>query len=119
MHISNIKKISRKKFLHIDYTSLQSLEVLRTIRTEGTKGTLLDCLDSTLTPMGGRMFRNWLCRPLCELSAIELRQDAVAELKDSDNQLVEVRKLLGDIADPSESPHASLPRGHCRETSSL
>jgi DNA mismatch repair protein MutS len=99
-HISTIKKISRKKFLHIDYTSLQSLEVLRTIRAEGTKGTLLDCLDSTLTPMGGRMFRNWLCRPLCELSAIELRQDAVAELKDSDNRLIEVRKLLNDISDP-------------------
>ena len=99
-HISNIKKISRKKFLHIDYTSLQSLEVLRTIRTESTKGTLLDCLDLTLTPMGGRMFRNWLCRPLCDLSAIELRQDAVAELKDSDNQLIEIRKLLSDIADP-------------------
>ncbi len=50
--------------------------------------------------MGGRMFRNWLCRPLCDLPAIELRQDAVAELKDSDNRLIEIRKLLGDIADP-------------------
>ena len=82
------KKVSRKKFLHIDHTSLRSLEILRTIRTESTKGTLLDCLDSTLTPMGGRMFRNWLCRPLCDLPAIELRQDAVAELKDSDNRLI-------------------------------
>ncbi|MBN2018792.1 MAG: DNA mismatch repair protein MutS [Sedimentisphaerales bacterium] len=99
-HISSIKKVSRKKFLQIDYTSLHGLEILRTIRTEGAKGTLLDTLDQTLTPMGGRMFRNWLCRPLCDLQAIESRQDAVAELKDSDNQLALTRKLLADIADP-------------------
>lgn len=99
-HISAIKKVSHKKFLHIDYTSLRGLEILQTIRTESTKGTLLDCLDQTLTPMGGRMFRNWLCKPLCDLPAIVTRQDAVAELKDTDNRLVEIRKLLGDIADP-------------------
>jgi DNA mismatch repair protein MutS len=85
-HISGIKKVSPKKSLHIDHTSLRGLEVLQTIRTDSKKGTLLDCLDQTLTPMGGRMFRNWLCRPLCELESIELRQ--------------EIRRLLGDIADP-------------------
>jgi DNA mismatch repair protein MutS len=99
-HISSIKKVTRKKILHIDHTSLQGLEILRTIRTEGAKGTLLECLDQTETAMGGRMFRNWLCRPLCELEAIEARQDAVAELKDSDNQVAQIRKLLSDIADP-------------------
>ncbi|MGA2172114.1 MAG: DNA mismatch repair protein MutS [Sedimentisphaerales bacterium] len=99
-HISGIKKISPKKSLHIDYTSLRGLEILQTIRTEGTKGTLLDCLDQTLTPMGGRMFRNWLCRPLCDLTIIELRHDAVGEMKDADSRLSEIRRLLGDIADP-------------------
>jgi len=99
-HISGIKKVSPKKSLHIDHTSLRGLEVLQTIRTDSKKGTLLDCLDQTLTPMGGRMFRNWLCRPLCELESIELRQDAVGELKDTDHRLTEIRRLLGDIADP-------------------
>jgi len=99
-HISGISKVSRKNFLHIDHTSLRGLEILQTIRTESRKGTLLDTLDQTLTPMGGRMFRNWLCRPLCDLPTIELRQDAVAAMKDSDNQIAEIRKLLSDIADP-------------------
>jgi DNA mismatch repair protein MutS len=99
-HISGISKVSRKNFLHIDHTSLRGLEILQTIRTESKKGTLLDTLDQTLTPMGGRMFRNWLCRPLCDLPTIELRQDAVAAMKDSDNQIAELRKLLSDIADP-------------------
>jgi len=99
-HIRALKKIGRKNFLHIDTTSLRSLEILRTIRTESTKGSLLDCLDHTLTGMGGRMFRNWLCMPLCDIGAIELRQDAVEELKDSDTKLADIHKLLSDIADP-------------------
>ncbi len=98
-HIQNLKKISRHKFLQIDPSSLRSLEILRTIRTESKKGSLLDCLDETITGMGGRMFRNWLCMPLCELGAIELRQDAIEELRESDNKLNNIRKVLSDIAD--------------------
>jgi DNA mismatch repair protein MutS len=98
-HIQSLKKIDLKRFLEIDQTSLQSLEILRTIRAESKKGSLLDCLDETLTGMGGRMLRNWLCMPLCDLGAIELRQDAVEELKDSDTELAEIRKLLSQISD--------------------
>ena len=98
-HIQNLKKIDRRSFLQIDPTSLRSLEIIRTIRTETTKGTLLDCLDQTLTGMGARMFRNLLCMPLCDLGAIQLRQDAVEEFKDTDAKLAEIRKLLSAISD--------------------
>ncbi|MHC4756150.1 MAG: DNA mismatch repair protein MutS, partial [Planctomycetota bacterium] len=98
-HISAIKKVDRKNFLQIDLTSLRSLEILRTIRGETQKGSLLKCLDETLTGPGGRMFRNWLCMPLCDVGAIELRQDAVEEFKDSDIKLADTRKLLSNIAD--------------------
>jgi DNA mismatch repair protein MutS len=98
-HIQSLKKVSRKNFLQIDQTSLASLEILRTIRTESRKGSLLHCLDETLTPMGGRMFRAWLCMPLCDLNAIELRQDTIEEMTNSDAKLAKVRKLIADIAD--------------------
>ncbi len=98
-HIQSLKKINRQKFLQIDPTSLRSLEILRTLRTESQKGTLLDCLDQTLTGMGGRMIRNWLCMPLCDPGAIELRQDAIEELKNSDAKLTDIRKLLSKISD--------------------
>ncbi len=98
-HIQNLKQVERQKFLQIDPTSLLSLEILRTIRTESKAGSLLDCLDETITAMGGRMLRYWLCMPLCDLGAIELRQDAVAELKQTDSQLADIRKLLSAIAD--------------------
>jgi DNA mismatch repair protein MutS len=98
-HIQTLKKIDCENFLQIDPASLRSLEVLQTIRTESKKGTLLDCIDCTITGMGGRMFRNWLCMPLCDLGAIELRQDAVEEMKDADISLADIRKLLSDISD--------------------
>jgi len=98
-HIRNLKKIIRQNFLQIDPASLRSLEILRTIRTESKKGSLLDCLDETITGMGGRMFRSWLCMPLCELGAIELRQDAIEEIKNTDDKLAEVRRLLSNISD--------------------
>ncbi|UCD50029.1 MAG: DNA mismatch repair protein MutS [Phycisphaerales bacterium] len=98
-HIQSLRKVARQSFLQIDPTSLRSLEVLQTIRAETRKGSLLVCLDETLTGMGGRMFRNWLCMPLCDIEVIEARQDAVAELKDQAEKLAEVRERLSNIAD--------------------
>jgi len=98
-HISKISKVSRSRFLQIDQCSLRSLEVLRTIRTESARGTLLDCLDKTLTAMGSRMLRNWLCMPLCDSGAIELRLDAVEEFAASDSLCSEIRGLLKNICD--------------------
>jgi DNA mismatch repair protein MutS len=98
-HIQSLKKVDRKRHLQIDATSLQSLEILRTIRGESAKGSLLDCLDQTLTGMGARMFRNWLCMPLCDVGQIELRQDVVEEFIEKESRLGEIRSLLSKIAD--------------------
>jgi DNA mismatch repair protein MutS len=98
-HIRSLKKIDRKNFLQIDPVSLRSLEVLQTIRTESKKGTLIDCLDETLTGMGGRMIRSWLCMPLCDVGAIELRQEAIEELKNTDAALSDIRKMFTNISD--------------------
>lgn len=98
-HIRALKKISRKNFLQIDQATLRSLEILRTIRTETQKGSLLNCIDQTLSGMGGRMFRNWLCMPLCDKDAVILRQDAIEEMLESATKLAEIRRLLSSIAD--------------------
>jgi DNA mismatch repair protein MutS len=98
-HISTIKKVERKNYLQIDQTSLRSLEILRTIRTESKKNSLLESIDQTLTGMGGRMFRGWLCMPLCNVAAIELRQDAVADFCREDKVTADIRKRLDEIAD--------------------
>jgi len=45
------------------------------------------------------MFANWLCMPLCDLGRIEQRQDAIEELKNTEAQLADIRKLLANISD--------------------
>jgi DNA mismatch repair protein MutS len=96
-HISGIKLVEQKKYLQIDQVTLRSLEVLSTIR--GGKGSLVETIDRTLTGMGGRMFRQWICMPLCDLGAIELRQDGVEELIDKKSSLEEIRGILKNFAD--------------------
>jgi len=98
-HIRTIRKVERSQFLQIDPASLRSLEVVRTIRTESARGTLIECLDRTLTPMGARMLRRWLCMPLRDVEAITLRQDAVAELVDDERLCEQVRQRLRTVAD--------------------
>jgi DNA mismatch repair protein MutS len=98
-HILSIRKINRTKFCVVDQNSLYSLEVLRTIRSGSTKGALLDCIDITLTGMGARMMRSWICMPLCDASQIQLRQDAVEEIFANDNICSQIRDQLKNIAD--------------------
>ena len=49
--------------------------------------------------MGGRMFRYWLCMPLCDVGAIELRQDAVEEFLEKKSALEQIRGILKNFAD--------------------
>ncbi len=98
-HITKIKLVDRKDHLQIDPTTLRSLEVLRTIRSESTKGSLLHCIDQTLTGMGGRMMRNWLCMPLSDKDTIELRQDVIEETVKSSEKLENLRECLSNIYD--------------------
>jgi DNA mismatch repair protein MutS len=64
-----------------------------------TRNTLLGVLDSTVTPMGGRMLRRWLHRPLRDRRVVAERHDAVARLFDgaAGEALREAFRGLGDI----------------------
>ncbi len=98
-HISGIKLVEQKKFLQIDQTTLRSLEVLSTIRSGSAKNSLIGSIDQTLTGMGGRMFRYWMCMPLCDIGSIELRQDAVEELVEKKSEFEKIRGILKNFAD--------------------
>lgn len=98
-HISSLKLVEQKKFLQIDQTTLRSLEVLSTIRCGSVKGSLVESIDQTLTGMGGRMFRYWMCMPLCDVGSIELKQDAVEELVEKKVELEKIRSILKNFAD--------------------
>ncbi|MCA0393904.1 MAG: DNA mismatch repair protein MutS [Proteobacteria bacterium] len=64
-----------------------------------TRHTLLGVLDSTVSPMGGRLLRRWLHRPLRDRDVVRKRHDAVATLIDSraGDTLRERFHALGDL----------------------
>ena len=64
-----------------------------------TRATLLGVLDSTVTPMGGRLLRRWLHRPLRDRAVLRARHQAVATLQDTraDEALRECFRALGDL----------------------
>ncbi len=95
-HINRLSRIEEHDFLWMDYFTIKSLELVGTDHPEGTS--LLDIIDFTLTPMGGRMLRRWVLMPLIDKQKIEERLNWVnffkqKKLKD------EVRLILGEFGD--------------------
>jgi len=65
----------------------------------GREGTLVEILDDTLTPMGGRLLRHWLLRPLRRVEAIERRLNAVEALVQAPARRCALRDELREIGD--------------------
>jgi len=82
----------------LDDATCRNLELLRPLVGTGRKGTLLALLDQTCTPMGGRLLREWVRRPLVDLDPIRRRQDAVEALM-SRRIRAQLRESLGTVSD--------------------
>ncbi len=85
--------------LHMDEMTRRNLEVIRPLRPELGGTTLFDVIDGTLTPMGTRLLRSWLLRPLVDPEAINHRLDAVEEMIDDGPRRKRVRESLGAVRD--------------------
>ena len=98
-HIHTAKRFSSDSCMILDTASLRHLEVTRNLRDGGTKGTLLRVLDSTKTPMGARLLKQWLERPLTDVHAIEYRQYAVEECLSRPTEQAALRDFLASVFD--------------------
>ncbi|UCC75096.1 MAG: DNA mismatch repair protein MutS [Gemmatimonadota bacterium] len=85
--------------LHMDEMTRRNLEVVRPLRPELGGTTLLDVIDATITPMGARLLRSWLLRPLTDPRAIRRRLDAVEELFEDGPRRKRVREPLRAVRD--------------------
>jgi DNA mismatch repair protein MutS len=84
--------------LLVDAVTLKHLEVVESI--DGSRdGTLLHEIDRTVTPMGGRLLRAWLLRPLVVLERIHDRLDAVEEFAFRSTDRGKFRELLKNVQD--------------------
>ena len=74
-HITSISRIEEDKYVRLDKFTVRSLELLNPMQEDGKS--LLNVIDHTVTPMGGRMLRRWLVFPLKEEKPINERLDIV------------------------------------------
>jgi len=74
-HISSLSRIDRDQYVWLDKFTVRNLELLMPM-SEGGKS-LLDILDRTTSPMGGRLLRRWIAMPLVNRQKINDRHDVV------------------------------------------
>ncbi len=98
-HLRRLRIYSAADTLALDETTRRNLEIARNLRDGGVAGTLLSTLDETVSPMGARLLRGWLLRPLVDPVAIASRQRAVGAALDQPAVRAAVRAGLGALPD--------------------
>ena len=97
-HVGKLEYVAPDGFLELDAATQRNLELVEALRG-GKEVTLLGVLDRTATPMGGRLMRDWILRPLFRPEEIIARLDAVEQFKDDPLTLTELRELIGVVRD--------------------
>ena len=96
-HIRSIARIDDANFVWLDRFTVKNLELVYPQHEAGTS--LLDVIDYTQTPMGGRLLRRWLIMPLTDVSRIENRNNVVAWFFENEPHRTKVRTLLSACGD--------------------
>jgi len=79
-HLRTLRRNVCGSFMELDINTVRNLELVTSLRTGEKKGSLLWVLDKTKTPMGRRLIRSWVLRPLLTAAPIRRRLSAVSEL---------------------------------------
>ena len=88
-----------QRYMELDDTTRRNLELTESLRSGEKRGSLLWVLDKTKTPMGGRLLRAWVERPLLSPVQIKKRQSAVRELVSDSVLRSELMLSLREIGD--------------------
>ncbi|MCL2366635.1 MAG: DNA mismatch repair protein MutS [Oscillospiraceae bacterium] len=79
-HLQTLRNNAGDSFMALDINTIRNLELVGSLRAGDKKGSLLWALDKTKTPMGRRLIRSWVLRPLLKTAPITRRLNAVSEL---------------------------------------
>jgi len=114
-HLTRLSRLSAADAMTLDETSVKTLELLEA--SDGTqRNALVGVLDETMTPMGARLLRQWLLRPLLDPGAITERQDAVQLLVETPATRAALRALLRQMGDLERlTSRATLGVAHARD----
>ncbi|MBO8461073.1 MAG: DNA mismatch repair protein MutS [Bacteroidetes bacterium] len=96
-HISCLSRIEEDRYVWLDRFTVRNLELYGS-NNEGAK-TLVDIIDKTISPMGGRMLRRWVAFPLKNVKPIQDRQSVVGFFMEHQQARSEATRLLSMVGD--------------------
>jgi DNA mismatch repair protein MutS len=94
-----IDTLNRSTFMLLDSSTKKNLELMSNLKDGTQNESLLWVLDETLTPMGGRLLRNSIVKPMKSSVDINIRLDAVGSLHSDFETLEDIRHLLRNLHD--------------------
>nr|WP_298930683.1 DNA mismatch repair protein MutS [uncultured Allomuricauda sp.] len=97
-HINKIQRIAEEEYVWMDRFTIRNLELYQSNNLNAI--TLIDIIDKTISPMGGRLLKRWLALPLKNLEKIQQRHQVVSYLTAEEEELEKVQhwiKQMGDL----------------------
>ena len=96
-HITSISRIAEDDYVWMDKFTIRNLELYNS--TNNNAVTLLNVIDKTISPMGGRLLKRWLALPLKNVEKIKLRHEVVSFLSKENTVLQKVQNHIKHIGD--------------------
>ncbi|WP_242092695.1 DNA mismatch repair protein MutS [Aestuariivivens sediminicola] len=96
-HITSISRIAENDYVWMDKFTIRNLELYNS--TQNNAVTLLNIIDKTISPMGGRMLKRWLALPLKTLDQIKKRHEVVGYLSEDNTTLQKIQSHIAHIGD--------------------
>lgn len=119
-HVTKLELSTTAERLTMDAATRRGLELCRCQRDDRREGSLLAAIDRTATGMGARLLQDWLVAPLTCPDRIRLRLEAVAELKENQQQRARLRDLLRELPDLARlTSRASTGRANPRDLAAI
>ncbi|MGM0934362.1 MAG: DNA mismatch repair protein MutS [Bacteroidota bacterium] len=96
-HINAVNRIAEEEYVWMDRFTIRNLELYHS--TAANAVTLLDVIDKTISPMGGRLLKRWLALPLKNMEKIRQRHQVVEFLLENPEVLEEIQQHIKQISD--------------------
>jgi DNA mismatch repair protein MutS len=96
-HITAISRIAEEEYVWMDRFTIRNLELYHS--TAANAVTLLEVIDKTISPMGGRLLKRWLALPLKNSEKIKKRHEVVGFLLDHPEVLYKIQEQIKEMND--------------------
>ncbi|WP_038267867.1 DNA mismatch repair protein MutS [Zhouia amylolytica] len=96
-HITAINRIAAEEHVWMDRFTIRNLELYQS--TASNAVTLIDIIDKTISPMGGRTLKRWLALPLKNIDRIKQRHEVVEYLLQHEDKLQKIQAYIKQISD--------------------